>query len=120
MQFLRSFHHKTAEYLWRNVLQTLQRTVQQSCDFLPAIRIISLDSGRDGYRIIFPQALLKSLSGVEDPQQTFPLIDFAKVWGSWFALLSLKSTPFPFFLLWSLSECDSTIICFDYTTPCLT
>lgn len=29
-QFLCSFHDKTTVYLWRNVLQTLQGTVQQS------------------------------------------------------------------------------------------
>lgn len=57
-QFLCSFHDKTTAYLWRNVLQTFQQTVWQSCDFLPAICILSLGSKRYGYRIILPQALL--------------------------------------------------------------
>lgn len=55
---LLNFHDKTNAYLWRSVLQTLQQTVQQSCNFLAAIHIISLDSKRDGYRTISPQTLL--------------------------------------------------------------
>lgn len=53
-QFLCSFHDKTTAYLWRNVLQTLQGILT---DFLPAIHIISLGSKRDGYSMVFPQAL---------------------------------------------------------------
>lgn len=71
------------------MLQPLQLTVRQCCDFLPAIHLISLDTERDGYRTNFHPALLQSLSGMEDPGRHscwWILPKYGGGWLFWFVL----------------------------------